>query len=131
MKKQKIAFRITSYSGDVIKDTYENGEEGDFLHDFEVEYNETCRTKKELIEAANKIIGTDYEEKHFDWETGEGKNYQTDVLTTTGARGEINPATKEQIAQWKQNKKTLYTTHYCFHITPIIETEENLLADLK
>lgn len=115
---------LESYSGDVVEDDFEEGESTETYHDFHVEVGKTYDSKSELIKAMNEIIGEDYKEGEFDWETGEGKNIQTDVTVSFDAQGNFFPASKTEKSEWKKGKKKLYNAHYFFHVIPVYEANE-------
>jgi len=115
---------LTGYSGNIVEDDYEEGEMNETYHDFDVEQTETFTSKGDLIKGMNEIMSVDYSENEFDWESGEGKSIQTDVLVSFDARGDFFPADKREKELWKKGDKKLYNAHYWFHVKPVFEAEE-------
>ena len=114
---------LSGYSAEANEDSYEEGELG-FAGSWDEKESKTFSTKQELIDYINdKIIYTEYEESHFDWETGNGKNIQTDVLCSYDDYSGYYPADKKEIELWKKGKKKLYNVHYFIYVMAVIPTE--------
>jgi hypothetical protein len=67
----------------------------------------------------NKLMYVDYKEEHFNWEDGEGKNIQTDVLCSMDSQGDFSPASEREKELWKKGEKKLYNCHYWFYVLPV------------
>lgn len=114
---------LTGYSASAAVDDYEEGEETESVSDWEVQDSKTFNTKEELVNYINEnIINKDYEVSDFDWETGEGTNIQTDVLSTYDDYSGYSPASKAEIESWKKGKKKLFNVHYFIYVRAAIPT---------
>lgn len=120
----KLKYILTEYSVDAVEDSYEEGEIGKSVSDWEIKESKEFTTKQELIAYMNKVMDVDYNEEHFDWEGGEGKNIQTDVLCSRDGQGSFFPATKEEKELWKKGEKKLYNCHYWFYVLPVTVHEK-------
>jgi hypothetical protein len=119
----KKIYVLTGYSADAHEDNYEEGEL-DLVGSWDEEESKTFASKQDLIKYINdKIIYKEYAENDFDWESGEGKNIQTDVLCSYDDYNGYYPADKNEIELWKKGKKKLYNVHYFFYVMAVIPTE--------
>jgi hypothetical protein len=119
----KKIYVLTGYSADAHEDNYEEGEL-DLVGSWDEEESKTFASKQDLIKYINdKIIYKEYTENEFDWESGEGKNIQTDVLCSYDDYNGYYPADKNEIELWKKGKKKLYNVHYFFYVMAVIPTE--------
>ncbi len=120
-------YSLKSVSCEIVEDSYEEGEIGGSFHSFDYDINETYNSKKDLINKMNEVMNTKYKEEHFDWEVGEGKNIQTDVLVSY-EKGrdwfEFELATEKEKELWKKGEMKLYNAHYWFDVTPYYEADE-------
>jgi len=122
MESKKV-YVYTGYNATATKDDYEEGEL-ETVGDWDINEGKTFTSKKELIDYINEnIIYSDYEETDFDWESGEGRNVQTDVLCSYDDFNGYYPASESEKALWKKGKKTLYNVHYWIDVMPVIPTE--------
>lgn len=119
--KNKI-YILTGYSASANEDSYEHGEL-DFVSSWDENYSKEFKSKESLIEYINKnIIYVDYKESDFDWETGNGKNIQTDVLCSYDDHNGYYPADEKEKALWKKGKKKLYNVHYWIDVQAVVPT---------
>jgi len=113
---------LLGYSATASRDSYEDGEL-ESVGDWDMSLSKEFSNKKDLIDYINeKIIYVDYEESNFDFESGEGKYIQTDVLCTYDDYNGYYPANEEAIKLWKQGKKELYNVHYFIDVQAVIPT---------
>ena len=113
---------LLGYSATASRDSYEEGELED-VGDWDDTLSKEFSNKKDLIDYINKsIIYVDYDESHFDWETGEGKNIQTDVLCTYDDYNGYYPADEKAKELWKKGKKELFNVHYWINVQAVIPT---------
>ena len=113
---------LLGYSATASKDSYEEGELED-VGDWDENFSKEFSNKKDLINYINKnILYVDYDESHFDWETGEGKNIQTDVLCTYDDYNGYYPADEKAKQLWKKGKKELFNVHYWINVQAVIPT---------
>jgi len=113
---------LLGYSATASRDTYEDGEL-ESVGDWDMSLSKEFSNKKDLIDYINeKIIYVDYEESDFDFESGEGKNIQTDVLCTYDDYNGYYPANEEEKKLWKKGKKELYNVHYFIDVQAVIPT---------
>lgn len=116
----KIKYILTDYTVSVAEDDYEEGESLETVSNWEIKESKEFDTKQKLIDYMNKVMYVDYKEEHFDWEAGDGKNVQTDVLCSMDAQGDFSPATKDEKELWKKGEQKLYNCHYWFYVLPVI-----------
>ena len=110
---------MTAYSADVVEDSYEEGEIGNSVSDWHLKESKEFDSKQKLIDYMNKLMYVDYKEEHFNWEDGEGKNIQTDVLCSMDSQGDFSPASEREKELWKKGEKKLYNCHYWFYVLPV------------
>lgn len=112
---------LSDFSADSHEDSFEDGILN-WVGSWDGKVGMTFSSKEDLIQYINEnLIYTDYTEDMFDWETGEGKNIQTDVLCSD-VKG-YYPADEKEIELWKKGKKKLYNVHYFFYVMAVIPTE--------
>ena len=113
---------LLGYSATASKDSYEEGEL-ESVGDWDATLSKEFSNKKDLIDYINNnIIYVDYEESNFDWETGDGKNIQTDVLCTYDDYNGYFPADEKAKQLWKKGKKELFNVHYFIDVQAVIPT---------
>jgi hypothetical protein len=114
---------LQAYSAEAYEDSYEEGELS-FAGAWDDKVGKTFNTKEELLKYINdNIIYSDYSMNNFDWESGNGKYIETDVLCSYSDYSGYIPATESEKELWKQGKKKLYNVHYFIYVMAVIPTE--------
>jgi len=127
--------KVISYSVDVYKDDYEQGEIGDSVHYWgrkdDFYFDTKAENQEELLKILNKMIKNEvggkvpiHENTHFGFEIDEGRIY-TDVHATyeEGQGMGIYDYPKEHEREaWKRGEKELFTLNFTFVIEPIDES---------
>jgi hypothetical protein len=113
-------YLFVSYNVTVNEDSFEEGESIENFSEYDEKVGKVYNSMENLLKDMNRIMGTEYSKDDFDFETGEGRNIQTDVLVDE----DFIPPYANEVEKWKKGELKLYNAHYSFYVMPIYVADQ-------